>query len=157
MDPASGGAHAPLFHLAFPVADLGATRTFYVDLLGCRVGRTSDRWIDFDFGGHQITAHLRPEQAPSADGAEAPGTNPVDGHDVPVRHFGLILGRGAWDALAERLQAAGTTFVIDPYVRFEGETGEQATMFFLDPSGNAIEVKSFADRSQVFATDDGEG
>jgi extradiol dioxygenase family protein len=154
---------APLFHLAFPVADLEATRAFYVDVLGCSVGRTSQRWIDFDFGGHQITAHLAPGEAPATAGEartvpvptdpvpdDVP-TNQVDGHDVPVRHFGLILDRPTWDDLAERLTAAGTRFVIEPYVRFAGTVGEQATMFFLDPSGNAIELKSFADRAQVFA------
>jgi hypothetical protein len=143
-------AASPLFHLAFPVVDLELTRRFYVDVLGCRVGRTSDRWIDLDFGGHQITAHLRPDEAPAAVGAA--GTNVVDGHDVPVRHFGLIVDRPAWDTMADRLRADGTDFVIEPHVRFAGEVGEQATMFFLDPSGNAIEVKAFADRGQVFAT-----
>ncbi|OWY61354.1 glyoxalase [cyanobacterium TDX16] len=147
-------APPPLFHLAFPVVDLERTRRFYVDVLGCRVGRTSDRWIDFDFGGHQITAHLRPEEAPATVGAAR--TNAVDGHDVPVRHFGLIVDRAVWDEMAERLRADGTDFVIEPYVRFAGEVGEQATMFFLDPSGNAIEVKSFLDRDQVFAAADGE-
>ena len=141
-----------LFHLAFPVADLEVTRAFYVQLLGCSVGRTSDRWIDLDFGGHQITAHLRPDETPAARGAV--GANAVDGHQVPVRHFGLILDRPTWDHLAKRLTAAGTEFLIEPHVRFEGEVGEQATMFFHDPSGNAVELKSFADRSQVFAAED---
>jgi hypothetical protein len=142
---------APLFHLAFPVADLDETRAFYVERLGCSVGRTSKRWIDFDFGGHQITAHLRPEETPRALGAA--GANVVDGHDVPVRHFGLVLDMSRWSELARRLTEAGTDFLIEPHVRFEGQAGEQATMFFLDPSGNAIELKAFADRSQVFAAD----
>lgn len=134
------------FHLAFPVSDLAATRAFYTDLLGCRTGRESDRWIDFDFFGHQITAHLV-EGAPES----AAPTNAVDAHNVPVRHFGAILPWDQWEALADRLKAAGTAFVIEPYVRFEGEVGEQATMFFNDPSGNALEFKSFRDMAQVFA------
>lgn len=134
------------FHLAFPVTDLAATRTFYVDLLGCGVGRESDRWIDFDFHGNQITAHLVEGDAQAGE-----ITNPVDGKSVPVRHFGAILEWDAWTALADRLKAAGIAFVIEPYVRFEGEVGEQATMFFTDPSGNAIEFKSFKDMGQIFA------
>ena len=135
----------PLFHLAFPVTDLEATRRFFVERFGCRIGRQAERWIDFDFFGHQITAHLvdRPVGA-------AP-TNEVDGDGVPVRHFGAILEWDAWHALAERLRALGTEFVIAPRIRFAGEVGEQATMFFLDPSGNAIELKSFRDPSRVFA------
>ncbi|WP_022728016.1 VOC family protein [Fodinicurvata sediminis] len=135
----------PPFHLAFPVADLEQTRSFYVDVLGCSVGRESDRWIDFNFYGHQITAHLRPEET------NAVGASQVDGKEVPVRHFGAILDWEIWHELAEQLKAAGIDFVIEPYVRFPGEVGEQATMFFKDPSGNALEFKSFRDMSQVFA------
>ena len=134
------------FHLAFPVDDLAKTRQFYEGLLGCSVGRTSDRWIDFNFWGHQITAHLVDEPF------NGPGANPVDGHQVPVRHFGAILQMEEWEALAERLRNAGIRFVIEPYIRFKGEVGEQATMFFLDPSGNAVEFKSFQDFGQIFAT-----
>ncbi len=135
----------PPFHLAFPVDDLATARAFYGGVLGCAEGRSSDEWIDFDFHGHQIVAHL----APGAAGDAA--SNPVDGHGVPVPHFGLVLDMPAWDALAERLKDAGTKFVIEPTVRFKGETGEQATMFFRDPSGNAIEMKAFADPDQLFA------
>ena len=135
----------PLFHLAFPVDDLAKARAFYGGLLGCPEGRSSDAWIDFDFHGHQIVAHLAPEEVGHKK------TSPVDGHDVPVRHFGAILTLPEWHALAGRLKAAGTRFVIEPYVRFAGEPGEQATMFFLDPCGNALEFKAFADRSMVFA------
>jgi extradiol dioxygenase family protein len=135
----------PLFHLAFPVRDIAEARRFYGDLLGCPEGRSAEHWVDFDFYGHQIVAHL----APSEIGHKA--TSDVDGHQVPVRHFGAILQMGDWQALADKLTAAGTAFIIEPYVRFKGEPGEQATMFFLDPSGNALEFKSFADMSQVFA------
>ena len=135
----------PRFHLAFPVRDLGEARAFYGGLLGCAEGRSSDDWVDFDFHGHQIVAHL------TATAAGREPTNAVDGHDVPVRHFGLILALPDWRALAERLQAAGVAFVIPPHIRFRGEPGEQATMFLLDPSGNAIEFKAFADDAQVFA------
>jgi extradiol dioxygenase family protein len=134
----------PLFHLAFPVHDLAAARRFYGELLGCPEGRSSDRWIDFDFYGHQIVAHLAPENAPRHH-------NEVDGDHVPVPHFGVILTMADWRALAERLRAAGTRFVVEPHIRFEGQVGEQATMFFLDPSGNALEIKAFEDMSQVFA------
>lgn len=134
------------FHLAFPVHDLVKTRAFYENLLGCSVGRTSDRWIDFNFWGNQITAHL-------VDAAEeAETTNAVDGHAVPVKHFGAILEMSEWETLAEKLKSNGTDFIIEPYIRFKGEAGEQATMFFLDPSGNAIEFKSFKDFKQIFAT-----
>lgn len=136
--------HVP-FHLAFPVDDLEATRRFYVELLGCSVGRTSERWIDFDFFGHQITAHLSPGEASAAR------TNPVDGDQVPVRHFGAILAWDDWHALADRLRGR-IDFLIEPHLRFRGEVGEQATMFFLDPSGNAIELKSFQDPGQIFAS-----
>ena len=140
----------PRFHLAFPVHDLEAARGFYAGMLGCRVGRESGRWIDFDFHGHQITAHLCPEGGMAA-------VNPVDGNRVPVRHFGLILERGDWDALGRRLENAGADFLIPPRVRFKGRPGEQATMFVLDPSGNALEFKSFADDSAIFAPDPGVG
>ncbi len=135
------------FHLAFPVDDLAAARKFYGGTLGCREGRSSERWIDFDLFGHQIVAHLKPRD-------ESPGAaieNRVDGHDVPVPHFGVVLKWGEWERLAERLKAEGVGFVIEPYVRFQGEVGEQATMFFLDPSGNALEFKAFKDPSQIFA------
>jgi extradiol dioxygenase family protein len=135
----------PLFHLAFPVKDIAEARRFYGGLLGCSEGRSSDAWVDFDFYGHQLVAHLAPEEC----GHKA--TSAVDDHEVPVRHFGAILPMGEWEALAARLKSANVEFVIEPYVRFKGEVGEQATMFFLDPSGNALEFKSFADMSQVFA------
>ncbi|MXO59260.1 glyoxalase [Altererythrobacter salegens] len=134
------------FHLAFPVHDLSAARAFWGGTMGCPEGRSSDEWVDFDFYGHQIVAHLAPARPAQA-------SNPVDGHDVPVPHFGIVLTLEDWKALAERLSAAGTRFEIEPYIRFEGEPGEQATMFFKDPSGNAIEMKAFADLGQLFATD----
>jgi len=134
------------FHLAFPVYDLKATRDFYEGLLGCGVGRTSERWIDFNFHGSQITAHL-------VDNKEIEvNTNHVDGKDVPVKHFGAILEMPVWEALAEKLKAANIEFIIEPYVRFKGEVGEQATMFFLDPAGNAVEFKAFQNFDQIFAT-----
>jgi extradiol dioxygenase family protein len=136
---------SPRFHLAFPVLDLQATRQFYVDLLGCQVGRESTSWIDFNFFGHQITAHLSPQEARAAS------ANPVDGDEVPVRHFGVILDWNDWQALAEKLTQQGAAFVIQPHIRFKGEVGEQATMFITDPSGNALEFKSFQDMSRVFA------
>jgi extradiol dioxygenase family protein len=135
----------PRFHLAFPVRDLAEARAFYGDLLGCPEGRSSPEWVDFDFHGHQIVAHLSPGEIGHRS------TSPVDGHDVPVRHFGVILSPPDWNALAERLKAAGTRFIIEPNVRFTGEPGEQSTMFFLDPSGNALEFKAFADDAMVFA------
>ncbi len=141
----SATSATPLFHLAFPVRDLAEARRFYGDLLGCPEGRSSEAWVDFNFYGHQVVAHLSPEEC----GHRA--TSAVDGDDVPVRHFGAILPMGEWEALAERLRAAGTQFVIEPHVRFKGQVGEQATMFFLDPSGNALEFKAFGDLSQVFA------
>jgi extradiol dioxygenase family protein len=134
------------FHLAFPVDDLAATRQFYGTLLGCREGRSAATWVDFDFFGHQIVAHLAPHSAGAGH------ANPVDGHDVPVPHFGVVLTMPQWQACADRLRAAATAFVIEPHIRFVGEPGEQATMFFLDPSGNAIELKAFADLAQLFAT-----
>ncbi len=133
------------FHLAFPVHDLAEARRFYGEVLGCPQGRSSDTWIDFDLYGHQIVAHL----APQAERVQA--RNPVDAHDVPVPHFGVVLGMRDWEALAGRLRAAGIQFVIEPYIRFKGQVGEQATMFFLDPSGNALEFKAFADLGQLFA------
>lgn len=132
------------FHLAFPVHDLDAARAFYGDLLGCAEGRSSDEWIDFDFHGHQIVAHRTGEAGDRA-------ATPVDGHDVPVPHFGLVLDMETWEKLAARLQDAGTRFVIEPTVRFKGRPGEQATMFLRDPSGNALEFKAFADPAQLFA------
>jgi extradiol dioxygenase family protein len=128
------------------VDDLDAARRFYGTTLGCPEGRSSDQWIDFDLFGHQIVAHLKP--ATAQDGTHH---NPVDGHDVPVPHFGVVLTMERWTELAKRLREAGTNFVIDPYIRFKGEVGEQATMFFLDPAGNALEFKAFADISQLFA------
>jgi extradiol dioxygenase family protein len=140
----------PRFHLAFPVRDLAEARAFYGGLLGCPEGRSSDEWVDFDFHGHQIVAHLAPEEVGPEFG-KGGSTNAVDGHEVPVRHFGAILQPAAWQALAERLTAAGTRFVIEPHTRFKGEAGEQSTMFFLDPSGNALEFKAFADDAMVFS------
>jgi uncharacterized protein len=136
------------FHIAFPVNDLEAARHFYGSVLACPEGRSSDTWIDFDLYGHQIVAHLKPGPG-NADDAHH---NPVDGHDVPVPHFGVVLRMEQFEALADRLKAAGTKFVIEPYVRFKGEVGEQATMFFLDPAGNALEFKAFKDMSKLFAT-----
>ena len=136
----------PPFHLAFPVHDLDAARAFYGDLLGCREGRSAAHWIDFDFFGHQIVAHLDPEMTPRRH------SNPVDGHDVPVPHFGAVLPMDEWERMAERLKSAGTAFVIEPTVRFAGRPGEQATMFFLDPSGNALEIKAMRDPANLFAT-----
>ncbi|MDY0746306.1 VOC family protein [Paucibacter sp. R3-3] len=135
----------PPFHLAFPVRNLAEARAFYGDLLGCPEGRSSAEWIDFNFHGHQIVAHLAPDEC----GHKA--TNAVDSHNVPVRHFGLVLSMEQWEALADKLRAAGTQFVIEPYIRFKGEVGEQATMFFLDPSGNAIEFKAFKNIESLFA------
>ena len=134
------------FHLALPVRDIAEARAFYGDLIGCAEGRSAAEWVDFDFYGHQIVAH-RVEGA----GSDA-GGNPVDGHTVPVPHFGVALDMAAWTALADRLTAADTTFEIEPHVRFAGEPGEQATMFFRDPSGNAIEMKAFASLDALFAT-----
>jgi len=135
------------FHLACPVKDKETTRHFYRNLIGCVPGREAESWIDFDFFGHQLSFHVKPDAF-----AQAEVTNPVDGKDVPVRHFGAILPWQDWHDLAARLTEAGTDFVIDPYIRFKGETGEQATLFCLDPSGNALEFKSFKDPAQIFAT-----
>ncbi len=133
------------FHIAFPVDDLEAARRFYGQVLGCPEGRSSADWIDFDLYGHQIVAH-RVERATRAD-----DRNPVDGHQVPVPHFGVVLTMAQFEELAARLRAAGVKFGIEPYVRFKGQTGEQATMFFSDPAGNALEFKAFADMGQLFA------
>lgn len=135
------------FHLALPVHDLAAARAFYGGLLGCPEGRSDSAWIDFDLYGHQIVAHLDP-----AHGGGAAVSNPVDGHDVPVPHFGVVLEWEEWHALAARLEAAGVAFGIAPHVRFVGKPGEQATMFFRDPSGNALEFKAFRDPARLFAT-----
>ena len=135
----------PPFHLAFPVDDLAAARRFYGELLGCPEGRSAAHWVDFDLFGHQIVAHMAPEQV------RGRSTNPVDGEDVPVPHFGLVLPMDQWKRLAARLENAGVEFVIAPTVRFEGQPGEQATMFFLDPAGNALEFKAMADPANLFA------
>ncbi len=133
------------FHIAFPVDDLDAARAFYGGLLGCPEGRSSPEWIDFNLFGHQIVAHLKPRAA-----ASGLHHNLVDNHDVPVPHFGVVLPMDEWERLAERLRAARIHFVIEPYVRFQGQVGEQATMFFLDPAGNALEFKAFRDPGQLF-------
>jgi len=133
------------FHLAFPVHDLEAARSFYGGVMGCEEGRSSDHWIDFNFYGHQIVTHLDPSTRAVAI------HNPVDGHDVPVPHFGIILTMAQWEELSVRLKAAGTHFGVEPHIRFKGEIGEQATMFFQDPSGNALEFKAFADDAMIFA------
>jgi uncharacterized protein len=135
----------PPFHLAFPVDDLAAARAFYGGLLGCAEGRRAEKWIDFDLHGHQIVTHLAPGQVRQRT------TNPVDGENVPVPHFGLVLSMDEWKRLSERLQDAGTEFVIAPTIRFEGQPGEQATMFLLDPAGNALEFKAMADPAKLFA------
>lgn len=135
----------PAFHLAFAVTDLEATRRFYVNVLGCGLGREAERWIDFDFYGHQISAHLVDGPLPAVE------TNGVDGDDVPTRHFGAVLSWEGWHELAERLRLTGQPFLIAPHIRFAGEVGEQATFFLRDPSGNAIEFKSFKDPSRLFA------
>jgi uncharacterized protein len=134
-----------LFHLAFPVDDIAAARSFYGGLLGCPEGRSAPDWVDFDFYGHQIVAHLAPDECGHRQ------TNEVDGEDVPVRHFGAIVPMAEWEALAAKLKAAGTRFVIEPQIRFAGQPGEQATMFFLDPAGNALEFKAFGDIGRLFS------
>ena len=133
------------FHVAFPVHDLELARAFYGKTLGCPEGRSSEDWVDFNFYGHQIVAHLAPEETREVQ------RNNVDSQGVPVRHFGIVLPMAEWEALAGRLRATGVQFLIEPYIRFEGEPGEQATMFFLDPSGNALEVKAFSDIIRLFA------
>lgn len=135
----------PPFHLAFPVRDLEEARRFYGGLLGCPEGRSSPDWIDFNFYGHQIVAHLAPDECSISQ------VSAVDGHGVPVRHFGAVLSIPQWEEMADKLRAAGTEFIIEPYVRFKGQAGEQATMFFRDPSGNAIEIKAFANLDSLFA------
>ncbi|ABI67265.1 Glyoxalase/bleomycin resistance protein/dioxygenase [Maricaulis maris MCS10] len=135
----------PRFHLAFPVNDLSEARQFYGGLLGCREGRSSEAWVDFDFFGHQIVAHLAPDECAGVV------TGAVDGKQVPVRHFGLLLDWADWEALAARLREAGQAFILDPYVRFAGEPGEQGTFFVRDPAGNALEFKTFRDESRIFA------
>jgi uncharacterized protein len=138
----------PRFHLAFPVMDLVTTRSFYCDVLGCSVGRTSQDWIDFNFFGHQITAHLKPEMC------SVTATNSVDGENVPVRHFGIILDWQIWHELVERLKEQKMSFRIAPQIRFQGQVGEQATLFICDPSGNALEFKAFQSEEQIFATNE---
>ena len=145
LNPTTNPALLSPFHLAFPVHELASARKFYGELLGCPEGRSAPDWVDFNFYGHQIVAHL----APGETGATQ--RNAVDGHGVPVRHFGIVLPMAEWEAVAARLKAHGTEFVIEPYIRFKGEPGEQATMFFLDPSGNALELKAFADIGMLFA------
>ena len=135
----------PPFHLAFPVKDIAGARAFYGGLLGCPEGRSAPDWVDFNFYGHQIVAHLAPDEAGHRS------TSAVDGDQVPVRHFGVVLPMAEWERLSKRLVDAGTKFVIEPHVRFKGEAGEQATMFFLDPSGNALEFKAFSDIGRLFA------
>ena len=143
---ARAGRGTQPFHLAFPVRDLDATRSFYVGILGCREGRSAPRWVDFDLFGHQLSAHLRPETGPVV-------TNEVDGDAVPIPHFGVVLEWGSFQELASRLKKANVEFIIEPRVRFEGQVGEQATMFLRDPSGNALEFKAFRDPSNLFATE----
>jgi extradiol dioxygenase family protein len=135
------------FHIAFPVDDLAKARAFYGGVLGCPEGRSAPDWIDFDLFGHQIVAHLQPVR----EGRPSRGSNQVDNYDVPVPHFGVVLTMADWQALADRLTNAGIRFEIEPYIRFKGQPGEQATMFFLDPAGNALEFKAFADIGQLFA------
>ena len=132
------------FHLAFPIKDIEETKKFYKNILGCKIGRESDAWVDFNFFGHQVSAHLKPEELSNAK------KNKVDGKNVPVRHFGVVLDWKEWRSLSEKLQKLKIKFIINPYIRFKGEVGEQATMFFLDPSGNALEFKSFKDPKQLF-------
>lgn len=134
------------FHIAFPVRDIAEARAFYGHVMGCPEGRSAEHWVDFDLFGHQIVAHLKHGMEPAEN-----HLNPVDGQNVPVPHFGVVLDMDQFDVLASRLKVAGIHFVIEPYIRFKGEVGEQATMFFLDPSGNALEFKAFKDRGQLFA------
>lgn len=143
--PLPSSAPLPPFHLAFPVRDLAEARRFYGELLGCPEGRSSVDWVDFNFYGHQIVAHVAAEECRQVV------TGSVDDHAVPVRHFGAVLSISQWTDLADKLKAAGIKFEIEPYIRFKGEVGEQATMFFLDPSGNAIEIKGFATLDSLFA------
>jgi extradiol dioxygenase family protein len=143
--PTTNPALLSPFHLAFPVHDLALARRFYGELLGCSEGRSTEDWVDFNFYGHQIVAHLAPGETGAAQ------RNAVDGHGVPVRHFGIVLPMAEWEALAARLKAKEVEFIIEPYIRFQGQPGEQATMFFQDPSGNAVEIKAFADIGMLFA------
>lgn len=142
----------PPFHLAFPVRDLPSTRAFWGTILGCKEGRSDERWVDFDFYGHQLTAHAidAPPEGPAGQAAPDLGRNKVDGKAVPIPHFGVILPMAQWQELAERMMAAGTAFLIEPHIRFAGQPGEQATMFFRDPSGNAVEIKGLADLGSLF-------
>ncbi|MEO9636226.1 MAG: VOC family protein [Parasphingorhabdus sp.] len=146
MNTSAAGTLRP-FHLAFPVRDLEEARTFYGELLGCEEGRSAPHWIDFNLFGHQIVAHL------DAHFANRAMNNAVDGEQVPVPHFGVVMTMAGWQTLADRLKAANTDFIIHPTVRFKGQAGEQATMFFCDPSGNALEFKAFGDDGQLFAKD----
>jgi hypothetical protein len=141
----------PPFHLAFPVRDVEEARRFYGDLLGCEEGRSDTDWVDFNFFGHQVVAHRATDTAAGEASASPPHHNPVDGHQVPVPHFGVVLGWDQWHRLRDRLLQAEIAFVIEPHIRFAGEAGEQATMFLLDPSGNALEFKAFRDPEQLFA------
>jgi extradiol dioxygenase family protein len=134
------------FHLAFPVLNIQETKDFYGNVLGCEIGREDKKWVDFNFFGHQLSAHVKPDELNNTK------KNEVDGKSVPVRHFGVILPWEDWNILSEKLKSIKTGFIIDPYIRFEGEVGEQGTMFFLDPSGNALEFKTFKDPSQIFAS-----
>ena len=144
----------PAFHLAIPVLDIASTRAFYGGVLQCREGRSSERWVDFDLEGHQLSAHVAPEACPGASGgASGVAERTVDGDNVPVRHFGLVLPWERWESLAERLRDHGASFLIEPRVRFQGEVGEQGTFFVRDPSGNALEFKSFRDPARLFASD----
>ena len=144
-DAADPAGRAPVFHLAFPVLDLAATRRFYGELLGCTEGRSAETWVDFDFFGHQLSAHLVEKASPAVP------VNEVDGDDVPVRHFGVVLSLERWERLAARLKEARIAFRLEPHVRFQGEVGEQATFFLDDPSGNSLEFKAFADPARLFA------
>tara|TARA_S200000501_G_C20871516_1_gene764459 strand:- start:9811 stop:10227 length:417 start_codon:yes stop_codon:yes gene_type:complete len=134
------------FHLAFPVLDIKETKSFYRDILGCKIGREDKKWVDFNFFGHQLSAHLKPDELNETK------KNEVDGKSVPVRHFGVILEWNDWQVLSRKLKEINTNFIVEPYIRFEGKVGEQGTMFFLDPSGNALEFKTFKDRDQIFAS-----
>ncbi|KYG83477.1 VOC family protein [Roseivirga echinicomitans] len=137
------------FHLAIPVQNLALCREFYGQTLGCAEGRSAEKWVDFNFFGHQLVIH----KTSKSQEADKPESNPVDGHDVPIPHFGVVLDWGEWMDLSERLKTWGIHFIIEPYIRFKGETGEQATMFFLDPDGNALEFKAFKEIDQLFAKD----
>ncbi|EAY27622.1 VOC family protein [Microscilla marina] len=140
-------SQTPPFHLAIPVADLAKSRQFYGEVLGCKEGRSDEHWVDFNFFGHQLVIH----QKPVAEISHKPVANPVDGHEVPIPHFGVVLSWNDWEKLAEDLKTKNIEFVIEPYIRFQGKIGEQATMFFLDVEGNALEFKAFKNISQLFA------